>query len=83
MFAKKPRYSFHYTLIRNSAKYVSYNDIKVLVADAKPICGAVDEQAELYALNGFAAKWDSKHPKKTKSWRAHQPELSTYFKHPQ
>jgi len=69
--------------IRNSTRYVSYKDIKALVADLKAVCGAVDEQTALYALDEFAAKWDSKYPKISKSWREHWPEFSTYFKYPQ
>lgn len=69
--------------IRNSTKYVSYKDIKTLMADLKKVYGAVDEETALYELEQFAAKWDAKYPKISKSWQAHWPELSTYFKYPQ
>ena len=45
--------------------------------------GAIDEETALYELEQFAAKWDSKYPKISVSWKAHWPELSTYFKYPQ
>lgn len=69
--------------IRNSTKYVSYKDIKALMADLKEVYGAVDEDTALYALERFAEKWDSKYPKISQSWQAHWAELSTYFKYPQ
>ena len=69
--------------IRNSTKYVSYKDIKTLMADLKRVYGAVDEETALYELENFAQKWDSKYPKISASWKAHWPELSTYFKYPQ
>ena len=69
--------------IRNSTKYVSYKDIKALMADLKKVYGAVDEETALYELEQFGKKWDSKYPKISQSWRSHWPELSTYFKHPQ
>jgi|LFRM01.2.fsa_nt_gb transposase-like protein len=69
--------------IRNSTKYVSYKDIKALMADLKKVYGAVDEETAIYELDNFAQKWDSKYPKISVSWRAHWPELSTYFKYPQ
>ena len=69
--------------IRNSTKYVSYKDIKALMADLKSVYGAVDEETALYELEQFSAKWDAKYPKISQSWQTHWPELSTYFKYPQ
>lgn len=69
--------------IRNNTKYVSYKDIKALMADLKKVYGAVDEETAMYELENFAQKWDSKYPKISVSWRTHWPELSTYFKYPQ
>ena len=37
--------------LRNSSKYVSYKDIKALMADLKAVYAAVDEQAALDALD--------------------------------
>ena len=54
--------------LRNSSKYVSYKDIKALMADLKKIYTAVDEEAALDALEAFAAAWDSKYPKISRSW---------------
>lgn len=39
--------------LRNSVKYVSYKDIKALMADLKAVYAAVDESAALDALDVF------------------------------
>ena len=69
--------------LRNSTKYVSYKDIKALVADLKAVYAAVDEPAALDALGAFAEKWDKKYPKIAQPWRDNWANLSTYFKYPQ
>lgn len=69
--------------LRNSSKYVSYKDLKELMADLKRVYAAVDEQSAHDALDEFAAKWDKKYPKISKSWYENWTNLSTYFKFPQ
>ena len=69
--------------LRNSSKYVSYKDLKELMADLKRVYAAVDEPSARDALDEFAAKWDKKYPKISKSWRENWANLSTYFKFPE
>ena len=69
--------------LRNSSKYVSYKDIKALMADLKRVYQAVDEQSALAALDDFAEIWDKKYPKISKFWRENWANLSTYFKFPE
>ncbi len=69
--------------IRNSTKYVSYKDLKELMADLKLVYAAPDEPTAQAHLDEFAEKWDGKYPKISKSWREHWAELSTYFKYPE
>lgn len=69
--------------IRNSTKYVSYKDLKALVADLKAVYAAVDESSALEALETFAQRWDKKYPKISVSWQDNWPNLSTYFRFPQ
>lgn len=64
----------------NSGEYVSYKDLKALMADLKQVYAAVDETAAEEALDRFAERWDRKYPKISISWRANWPNLSTYFK---
>ena len=68
--------------IRNSTKYVSYKDLKALMADLKAVYTAVDEISAMDALEAFSERWDKKYPKISESWRANWPNLSTYFKFP-
>lgn len=69
--------------IRNTTKFVSYKDIKALMADLKRVYAAVDEQTALSELDSFDEKWSSKYPKIAVSWRANWANLSTYFKYPE
>ena len=69
--------------LRNSSKYVSYKDLKALMADLKAVYAAVDEPAALDALDTFAEHWDKKYPKISQSWRDNWANFSTYFKFPQ
>ena len=48
--------------LRNSSKYVSYKDLKALMADLKAVYAAVDEETALNALDVFAEHWDKKYP---------------------
>ena len=69
--------------IRNTTRFVSYKDIKELMADLKRVYAAVDEETALYELESFGEKWNGKYPKIAQSWNANWPRLSTYFKYPQ
>ena len=69
--------------IRNTTKFVSYKDIKALMADLKKVYAAIDEQTALAELETFDEKWGKKYPKIAISWRDNWANLSTYFKYPQ
>ncbi|MGI6731715.1 MAG: IS256 family transposase [Anaerovoracaceae bacterium] len=69
--------------IRNSTKYVSYKDLKPLMADLKLVYGSPTLDDAEYRLEEFSEKWDCKYPQIAKSWRENWTELSTYFKYPQ
>jgi transposase-like protein len=68
--------------IRNTTKFVSYKDIKALMADLKAIYGAADEETAFGSLDSFEEKWGARYPKISRSWRANWSNLSTYFKYP-
>ena len=69
--------------IRNTTRFVSYKDLKPLMADLKKVYAAVDEQTALSELDNFDEKWSGKYPKIAISWRNNWANLSTYFKYPQ
>lgn len=69
--------------IRNSTRYVSYKDLKKLMADLKLVYTASTEESALQELEVFGEKWNGKYPKIYKSWSEKWPQLSTYFKYPE
>ena len=69
--------------IWNSTKFVSYKDIKKLMADLKQVYAAPTKEAALAELELFKEKWDAKYPKIYKSWHDSWATLSTYFKYPE
>ena len=68
--------------IRNTTRFVSYKEIKPLMADLKRVYAAVDEQTALSELDRFEELWGKKYPKIGRSWRDNWAGLSTYFKYP-
>lgn len=68
--------------LRNSGKYVSYKDIKKLMADLKAVYAAADETAALSALDDFEEIWGKKYPRIAAFWQGNWANLSTYFKFP-
>jgi len=69
--------------IRSSTKYVSYKDIKELMADLKRVYGAPTFDDAEFRLEELREKWGKKYPQILKSWDTNWVELSTYFKYPQ
>jgi transposase-like protein len=68
--------------IRSSTRYVSYKDMKALMADLKLVYAAPTEETALAELDHFKETWDSKYPKIYKSWHEKWAVLATYFKYP-
>jgi len=54
--------------LRNSLKFVSYKDRKLLAVDLKPIYTAATEDQARMALETFFSKWDKQYPQIAKSW---------------
>ena len=69
--------------IRNMTKFVSYKELKPLMADLKRVYAAPTEEIALAELDGFDEKWSGKYPKIAKSWKDNWANLSTYFKYPE
>ena len=67
--------------IRNSVRYVSYKDVKKVLADLKPVYTAASEPLALGALDTFESCWGGKYPLIVTSWRNNWAELSTFFKY--
>lgn len=69
-------------MVRNSLKYVSWKDYKAVTSDLKKVYHSATEQEALSELDKFASAWDEKYPQISKSWRAHWPNLITFFNYP-
>jgi transposase-like protein len=69
-------------MVRNSVKYVTYQDRKELCGDLKIIYLAVNEKQSLKPLNEFKQKWDGKYPTIYKSWHKHWENLRAIFEYP-
>ena len=68
--------------IRSSTRYVSYKDIKPLMADLKQVYTAVTEQEALEHLRIFRDNWGRQYPSCVKSWEDNWEILSTFFAYP-
>lgn len=68
--------------IRNSLKYVSYKEQKVLMADLKKVYQALTLEEAEFAFEEFKEKWGKKHPVIIRSWESNWLELTTYFNYP-
>ena len=68
--------------IRSSTRYVSYKDIKSLMADLKKVYQAINEDETMNALLEFKEKWQKTYPSCVKSWEDNWDILSTFFAYP-
>ena len=68
--------------IRSSTRFVSYKDIKPLMADLKKVYTAVTEDEALENLMTFKEKWGKQYPSCVKSWEDNWDILSTFFAYP-
>jgi transposase-like protein len=70
-------------MVRNSARFVSYKDLKEVCAGLKTIYRAPGEEAVRAALEEFGKNWGAKYPLVYQSWDAAWPDLCGFFKHPE
>ena len=68
--------------IRYSTRFVSYKDIKALMADLKLGYTAVTEDEALNNLIRFKEKWSKSYPSCVKTWEDNWDILSTFFAYP-
>lgn len=70
-------------MVRNSLRYVSWKDRKVLCVDLKKIYTAKTLQEAEMALENFARRWDFKYPSISQSWAKNWGNLSQFFAYPE
>jgi len=68
--------------IRSSTRFVSYKDIKALMADLKTVYQAVTEEEAFENLMKFKDTWGKQYPSCVKSWEDNWDILSTFFAYP-
>ena len=68
--------------VRSSTKFVSYKDIKQVVADLKKIYKAATLEDAENALLEFSERWRRQYPSCVKSWEDNWDVLSTFFEYP-
>jgi len=68
--------------IRSSTRFVSYKDIKLLMADLKKVYTAVTEEEALENLMVFKENWGKQYPSCVKSWENNWDILRTFFVYP-
>ena len=68
--------------IRYSTRFVSYKDIKELMADLKLVYTAVTQDEALHNLMSFKEKWSKSYPSCVKTWEDNWDILSTFFAYP-
>ena len=69
-------------MVRNSVKYVSYKDLKLVTADLKKIYMANTEEMAHFELKQFAAKWDNKYPVISDIWQRNWAGIIPFFAFP-
>ncbi len=69
-------------MVRNSLRFVSWKERKVVARDLRAIYTAPTVEAGEAALAAFAAKWDRRFPTISRSWREKWDLLTPFFAYP-
>ena len=66
-------------MLRNSFKYVNYNDLKKFSSDFKAVYNAPNETAGLSELENLKEKWGKKYPYAISNWENNWEDVSSFF----
>jgi putative transposase len=69
--------------MRNSMKYVTWKDLRLLVSDLKKVYNANNEDMASHLLHQAEETWGKKYAVVFKSWRTNWDRLAHFFKYPQ
>jgi transposase-like protein len=69
-------------MVRDSTKFVSYEDLKKVCADLKTVCSANSGEAGREALEDFGKTRNGKYPMISRPWERRREDLSEFFKYP-
>lgn len=66
-------------MLRNSFKYVNYNDLKKFAGDFKSVYHAPTESAAIAELEAIKDKWGKKYPYAIRNWEDNWQDVSAFF----
>ncbi len=66
-------------MLRNSFKYINYNDLKKFSTDFKAVYNAPTESAALTELDIIKEKWGKKYPYAISNWENNWEDVSSFF----
>lgn len=66
-------------MLRNSFKYINYNDLKKFASDFKKVYNAPSEPAALSELDEVREKWGKKYPYAISNWENNWEDVSSFF----
>lgn len=69
-------------MVRNSLRYVSWKERKIIALDLRKIYAAPTAEAAEQALEAFARRWDGRFPSISRSWRDHWQRVIPFFGYP-
>lgn len=69
-------------MVRNSLRFVSWKDFKLVTKNLKEIYQATTEENALNALELFDKQWGKQYPKIAQSWRNHWENICPIFSYP-
>jgi putative transposase len=69
-------------MVRNSLRYVSWRERKVVAKDLRAIYSAATVELAWSALESFSEKWDAKFPTIGRSWRDRWEQVIPFFAYP-
>ena len=69
-------------MVRNSLRYVSWKERKIVAADLRTIYSAATAESAESALDAFAERWDARFPNISRSWRDRWAQVIPFFAYP-
>jgi len=66
-------------MLRNSFKYVNYNDLKKFASDFKNVYNAPTEETGRSELETLKETWGKKYPYAIRNWEDNWEDLSSFF----
>lgn len=69
-------------MIRNSLRFVSYKDRKLVARDLRPVYAAPTQEAAKLELDRFAQQWDARYPMISQSWQTNWERITPFLSFP-